>query len=217
MQLIPFFAAIAIIGGVIYLGYYLKKKRTEAMQRVAITMGFQFEEGDVRDTSERYGALPLFERGHSRRARNIMTGQLAGEPAMVFDYQYRTGGGKQSHTYEQTVALFPTRGRHLPDFELGPENLLHRLGQVFGYQDIDFEQFPEFSKQYLLRGEDEAAIRTAFTSTVIAGLEQTPDWSLQSRGDTLLAFYDDRKCKPEETPAFLADALRIVSGFTVKA
>jgi len=40
----------------------------------------------------------------------------------------------------------------LPFFELKPENTFHKIGQVFGYQDIDFEAFPNFSKGYLLRG-----------------------------------------------------------------
>jgi hypothetical protein len=207
--------AVAVVGGLIYLGWKLDNKRTDAFRVAAATMGFAFEDR-VDDPAHRWGELPLFNRGHSRKARRVCAGELAGAPAMVMDFQYTISSGKNSHTHHQTVALFPEAGRDLPDFELAPEHFLHRLGQVFGYQDIDFEQFPEFSRRYLLRGADEEGIRRVFTPTVLGALEQNPGWSVQARDGTLCAFRAGRRCKPEELPVFLAEALRIVSALGVK-
>ncbi len=218
--MVPFlaiFAAVAVIGGISYAVWYFDKKRTDAMRAVAQTMGWTFHEEAERDPETRFGALPLFERGHSRKAKRIMTGELAGAPAVVMDYQFTIGSGKSQQTHAQTVAIFPTHGAALPDFELAPENLFHKLGQVFGYQDIDFDQFPEFSKRYLLRGEDESAVRTAFNQTVLAFLEQNAGWTVQSRGQPVCVFRAMNRSKPEEVPAFLADALRIASALGGKA
>ena len=46
------------------------------------------------------------------------------------------------------------------------EHIGHRIAGVFGMQDIDFPERPEFSRRYLLRGSDEGGIRAVFTPTV---------------------------------------------------
>ena len=43
-----------------------------------------------------------------------------------------------------------------------PEKWYHRVGTYFGMQDIDFVEYPAFSQNYLLRGDDEDYIRHHF-------------------------------------------------------
>ncbi len=198
----------ALVGGIIYLVWRAEKKRTEAMRAGAAAMGFAFAE--QADPGE-LGGFPLFERGHSRKAKNLLSGETAGRPVTVCDYQYTTGGGKNSHTYRQTIAVFPGLVAGEPDFELGPQNFLHSIGKVFGYQDIDFDGDEEFSKEFLLRGEDEAGIRTLFSPSVRAAFRSYEGWSAQTRDGALLVFRSGKTCKPEEIPAFLAQALRLAA------
>lgn len=198
---------LALIGGVAWLGWMQEKKRKEAIQAAALALGFSYsEEG----SSEGLG-LPLFERGHGRRVRNALTGQTAGNPVTVMDYQYTIGSGKNSQTHRQTVAIFPEAGGGLPAFELGPENFLHRIGQVFGYQDIDFDEDPEFSKSFLLRGEDETAIRKLFGASVRAACGNFTEWNVQCRNGRVAVFRQNWRPDPAELPSFLANALRIVT------
>lgn len=202
------FASVAIIGGVIYMGWLGEKKRKEAMQAAAMALGFKYSEEASWDS---FFGLPLFERGHGKRARNVLVGDTAGNPVTLMDYQYTVGSGKNARTHRQTVAIFPEAGAGLPDFELGPENFLHRIGQVFGYQDIDFDEDPEFSKTFLLRGEDEAGIRKTFGASVRAACGNFTEWTIQSRGGRIAAFCHNKRSEPEELPSFLANALRIIT------
>ena len=123
----------------------------------------------------------------------------------MFDYQYQTGGGESSRTWRQTVALYPGGGRGLPDFVLAPENVLHKIGQLLGYQDIDFEESPGFSSAYLLRGPDEAAIRAAFTMAVRAFFEQTRGWNVEVQAGNVAVYRTGKRTKPEELGLFLQD------------
>jgi hypothetical protein len=198
----------ALVGGLIYFAWMQEKKRTEAMRLAAQAMGFAFEEQGDLDRLRGYGDLPIFDRGHSKRARNVMTGRTADRDVLLFDYRYTVGSGKNSHTYSQTVALYPNGAAGLPDFALAPENVFHKIGQVFGYQDIDFEQSPEFSAHYLLRGDDEMAIRTAFSTDAIAFFAQHHSWHVEVRGGHIAVYRAGRTCKPDEAPAYLADTLR---------
>ncbi|OYV62811.1 MAG: hypothetical protein B7Z72_14810, partial [Gemmatimonadetes bacterium 21-71-4] len=154
--------ALAVVGGIIYLAWVAAQKRRAALVEVALRMGFTFEAKVPKEQLGPFGPFHLFQRGYRRIARNLMTGKADDAPAMMLDYQYTIGGGKSSHTYHQTVALFPGAGTGLPEFTLAPERIWQKLGGLLGYQDIDFEASEEFSKHYLLRGPDETAIRAVF-------------------------------------------------------
>ena len=108
------------------------------------------------------------------------------------------------------MAAFRVRGLDLPAFELRPENALIRLASTFGYQDIDFDSFPEFSKRYLLRGEDEAAIRSRFGPGVLQGLERNLGWWIEGAGPLVLLYRQGKRVKPSELYGFLNDTREVV-------
>jgi len=191
-------------------------KRTEAMAQAASALGLVFEPRGDLDLLRATADLPLFGRGHSRQAKSVMSGRMAGEEDVkIFDYRYTTGGGKHSHTWRQTVALFPA-GHRLPDFVLAPEHFFHRIGGLFGYQDIDFEENREFSSRYLLRGRDETAIRAAFTSDRLAFFAGEPGWTVEAASGYLGIYRDRKRTKPEQLQAFLADAQRVAQALRAR-
>jgi len=207
-----FFAAILVtIGAAAYLAYVNEKKRTAALFDVATRMGFTFEAKVAKEALPTLGPFHLFKRGRNHKARNLMRGRSEGADAIVLDYQYTTGGGKNSHTHVQTVVLYPGIGTEarLPEFTLGPEHWWDRIGQVFGYQDIDFESSPEFSDRYLLRGPDESAIRAAFGSNVLGFFAQNQGWSVESAGGSLAVYRAGRRPKPEEMQPFIAETAAV--------
>ena len=105
-------------------------------------------------------------------------------------------GGRSRHDYRQTVAAFKFLAA-LPQFDLRPENFLHRIGSAFGYQDIDFDSNPEFSKRYLLRG-DEEQVRRLFTPSLLMFFEQLEKgWSVETSGPWLMAYRLGKQLKPQ--------------------
>jgi hypothetical protein len=200
----------ALVGGILYATIRARKARTEAMRLVASTMGFAFEE---KTAPEALGAFPLLEHGRGREGRNVLTGTLASRPVTICDYRYVVQSGKSSHEVRQTVVVFTDAQPGLPDFELRPENVFHKLGAVFGYQDIDFDSSEEFSKQYLLRGTDEEAIRRVFNSGVLMLLSAQPGWSVQASAGRLMVFHAAKVAEAATIPSFAADALRIAGVF----
>lgn len=211
--LIPFIAiaaVLALIGGIFVVSKRLEQQRTEALAAASQAMGFTFEPAGDLDALKALGDLPLYGHGHSKRVRNVMSGQAGEHDLKLFDYRYTTGGGKNSHTFAQTVALFPQGGQGLPAFLLAPENILHKIGQVFGYQDIDFDSSPEFSSHYLLRGPDEMAIRSAFGADALAYFGQERGWHVESAGGSVCVYRSDKKCKPEDLRTFLDQARAVL-------
>ena len=199
-------AVLALIGGILVLSNRFERQRTEALAAACQGMGLTFEpDGDL-DAIRALGDLPLYNHGHSKQLRNVMSGQVRERDLRLFDYQYTTGGGKNSHTWRQSVALFPGAGESLPEFLLAPENIFHKIGQVFGYQDIDFDSSPEFSSHYLLRGPDETAIRSAFGADALLFFGQHQGWHVEVKDRAVAIYRAGKRCRPEDAPTFLAEA-----------
>jgi len=200
--------ALAVTGGILYYAHVAEQTRSTALADVAVRTGFTFEAKVAEERLAALGPFHLFKRGHRRIARNLMTGKADAGPVILLDFQYTVGGGKDSHTYQQTVAIFQEVAG-LPEFTLAPEHVWQKIGSLFGYQDIDFEASEEFSKHYLLRGPDESSIRAAFGAEALGFFAQTRGWSVEAAGDALAVYRGGKRAKPEEIQPFLAETAAV--------
>ncbi len=182
------------------------KARQVAIKALAGHLGFEFTPACAGAPDPELAGFRLFDQGHSRRSFNILRGVLGREQALICDYQYTTGGGKSRQTHSYVVTAFQLEGRRLPRFELRPENVFHRIGQVFGYQDIDFQEDEAFSKMYLLRGEDEQAVRALFKSYVLDHFKRSGGWHLEGSDRWLIVWKSGRRPRPEELRGRLEEA-----------
>ena len=127
----------------------------------------------------------------------------------IFDYQYTTGGGNNSQTHRLTVVAMESDGLRVPSFQMWPEGFWSRVGSMFGMQDIDFDDSPEFSEAYVLKGEEEAAVRECFTPERRQFFAENQGHKLEAAEGVLVVF-DSRKKVDELTP--LMDAAVRVRG-----
>jgi hypothetical protein len=206
-------AAAAVVGAALFFGHRMQKKRAEAMARIAAELKLAFTpEGDETVLAE-HAAFHLFLQGRSRKIRNLLRGAIRDSNIAIFDYRYTTGGGKHQHTWSQTVISFQLQGRNLPAFTMRPENVFHKLGSMMGYQDIDFEINPVFSKKYLLRGPDDASIRSVFTNRVLMFFEAEPGLCVEGDGRRLIVFRHSVLAKPEVLRESVEKAIQIAGLF----
>jgi len=153
---------LAFVALFVFLFIYQRKKereRTQALQAIAAQHGWNFLAEAPLNMIAGLENFTLFNSGHSKQIKNFMYGEASGIKAAVFDYFYVTGSGKSRHIHSQTVVYLEPPNLRVPYFSLRPENFMHKFISALGYQDIDFGQRPAFSEQYLLRGQDEPAIR----------------------------------------------------------
>ncbi|MGF1452038.1 MAG: hypothetical protein ACFB21_08210 [Opitutales bacterium] len=194
-----------------------EKKRRRELERLAGDLSLEYK-GDA-GGPEYLGldTLPHFRRGRSRRAYNLMQGKLADAEVMLFDYRYRTGSGKNSSTHHQTLAAFEVPAGGLPTFQCEPEHFFHALGEMLGFHDIDFPRFPEFSRSYRLKGDDEAAVRELFHDEAIRWLEhrRSQHWRVQGGSRWLIAFRKQTRLKTEEWPQFYLEATELLNVITL--
>ena len=156
-----------------------------------------------------------------RRARHRVTNVVRGAASPItfatFDYRYDTsptGAGDSSDVAEQTVVHMRSPQLSVPPFVLAPENVLHKIGNLLGYEDIDFDDTPEFSGRYFLRAKgSEVRVRETFTVPVRTFFEGRRPLNVEASDDQLLVYYDDRLRDPAELRSFIDEALEIARQF----
>jgi LPXTG-motif cell wall-anchored protein len=198
---------IGIFVAVILLTFYLQRRRRKAMENAAREMGFTFQADAAGLGPAAYLNLPLLSRNTA--LTNVLQGALSCGETVVLDCQI--GSGKSAQT--QTVACFRLSGKDLPAFEMRPENMLHKIGSLFGYKDIDFDQNEAFSKSYLLRGADESAVRLLFHSGWLSFFEQRKGWSVEGAGEWLAVYRVARTVSPSKLRQFVEDATQVATAF----
>ena len=193
----------AVLGGLALVNQARNRKRRASYAEYALVRGFTFEEQRA-DWEQRYaGVLDLFNEGRRHVWGNTISGTKNQLPFTAFEYRWVTGGGRSSSTHYICGVVWERDGVAFPRFALSPEGWLSRIGQMFGMQDIDFDDSPEFSRQYQLKGPDETAIRTLFTPTLRRFLESTPNQRVAGGGHSLIWFRRGRLPSAEELDEFL--------------
>ena len=209
-----FFVALAALAIAIrvYRGKK-EKERTQQLQLVASQIGWTFAATAPLNMIPGFERFALFSQGHSKEIKNFMYGTASGAKAAVFDYVYVTGSGKNRTTHYQSIVYLEPGNLSIPYFSLRPENFLYKIFSAFGYQDIDFGQRPEFSRQYILRGQDEPAIRQTFNDRLLSFYESYPQTCTDGGGNQLLIFRSNYRFQPQETQSYVALGLNLLNLF----
>ncbi len=206
-------AVILVVGFLGFIFWRMEKKRTEQFALISAKLKLNFFPKGSSSLFERLKTFHLFSKGRSRKIKNLMEGEANKVELAIFDYQYTTGGGEHSHTYRQSILFFRSPKLYLPGFSLRPENVFHKIGGAFGYKDIDFETHPIFSKSYLLRGDNEAAIRGLFNNKLLNFIQSQQKISIEGSGDQLIFYRNKNRVKPEEVESFMEEGFQVFDQF----
>ena len=182
------------------------------MKTAALKYGFSFVA--IPRMQDLTAFFKIFKKGHSRKAYNLLRGNKEGKELLIFDYDYVTGGGKNRTVHKQTIAEVKMQGTALPKFILGKENFFHKIGDVLGFKDIDFNTNKVFSDKFLLKGAPENGIRNIFNSNVLYYFEnQDSDINVEGHLDRIIYYKAGRRIKPNEITPFMQKSLEIANLF----
>ena len=214
--LFPFVILTVVFGLFAVIAVYSwqkEKERTRVLQTTAAQLGWSFAGSAPLNMIAGLERFALFDHGQGREIKNFMYGEVSGIKAAVFDYFYVTGSGKNRQTHAQSVVYLEPTNLNVPYFSLRPEGFLYKIFTAFGYQDIDFGQRPEFSRQYILRGQDEQAIRRTFNDRLLAFYESHPGTCTDAGGSQLFIFRGGYRCQPQEIQSYVGLGLEVLNLF----
>ena len=204
---------IIFVGSLILIFWRMGKKRTEQFAVISAELKLNFFPKGSTSLFERLKPFHFFSKGWSRKIKNLMEGEANKVELAIFDYQYTTHGGQHPQTHRQSLLFIRSPKLNLPDFSLRPENVFHKIGSAFGDKDIDFETHPIFSKSYLLRGDNEAAIRGLFNNELLNFIQSQQKISIEGSGDQLIFYRNKNRVKPEEVESFMEEGFQVFGQF----
>jgi len=204
---------IIFVGSLILIFLRIGKKRTEQFALISAELKLNFFPKGSASLFERLKPFHLFSKGWSRKIKNLMEGEANKVELAIFDYQYTTHGGQHPQTHRQSLLFIRSPKLNLPDFSLRPENVFHKIGSAFGDKDIDFETHPIFSKSYLLRGDNEAAIRGLFNNELLNFIQSQQKISIEGSSDQLIFYRHKNRVKPEEVESFMEEGFQVFDQF----
>jgi len=200
----------ATIGLIIFISMKIEKKRTEDLKQYSLRGGFNFKKVS---TDIDLGTFSI-NTGHSRKIWNALEITKDDIKWDIFDYRYTIGYGKNRTTYIQTVFMATKQGVNLPKFYLIPEHIFHKIGNIVGYKDVDFDMYPVFSKKYFLKGNDEASIRQIFKPEILRYLERNVIKDhIEAAGPRIIYYKPFKRIKPQELTKKFEEVKRVVGMF----
>ena len=213
--------AIAIIAGVAFIlavafsiVHHIEKKRTAALIAVASELGLEFSATEDDKLLERMQIFSLFNRGHSRKMKNVMKAETETANLTIFDYLYTTGGGNSSRTHAQTVVAMESEALNIPNIKLRPEGFFDRVGSALGFQDIDFESHAEFSKSFVLQGQDEGAVRAFFDTELLDFFTEKQGSYVESVPGVFIFFRGGGRRKPQQIREIMDEGFAAYTALT---
>lgn len=198
-----------VSGSLVAILFYLEKKRREQLAVLAQNLGFTFHQRPPSDLQGKISSFPVMTSPRSASIYNTLKGERDSLKVFITDVRQTRGTGKHKNTTSFTAAVLVRPGSQLPQFEISPENFIHKIASTMGFQDIDLPSYPEFSKRYLLRGKDEVRIKQVLTPSVVKFFESQKNLYAEGSGDCLVIYRKPGKLKVGQVTQFLNETMQL--------
>ncbi len=207
---------LIVIGVVFYLSYLYEQKRRKLLESWAARRKFNFQSAKDSDFRQRFPTLKILHRGHSRFARNIITGQVRDRELITCDYQYTTGHGKNRRVHNMSMIMIKSDYPLIPLF-IRPEHIFDKVGEFVGLDDIDFES-AEFSRTFYVKSSDKRWAYDVIHARMMEFLLAQPRFHIQMDLEHLVVYRTRRFGVDDFDAAIkLADGMyRRIPGFVVQ-
>jgi len=203
-----------LIGLVIYFSWLAEKKRREALSQLATRMGLAYYPVDPLGIPALLAGIPMFCRGHSRLARNVLRGTVRSRDLILFDFKYtttetrtdskgRTSTRQVDHWFSACVHPLECP---LPYLLIRPEGFFDKVADFFGFEDIDFES-DEFSRKFRVKSDDRKFAYDVCHPRMMEWLLANRGWHLELVSGYLVVTAGERTWTPEEFTSAIDFAL----------
>ncbi|MBI4245058.1 MAG: hypothetical protein HY606_13290 [Planctomycetes bacterium] len=182
--LIPL-SLILVVAMIIY-NIISADKRRKLLAEYAGQLNLRFTSAKDYYIDKHFRNFNCLQQGRDRYAYNIMQGQWNNHEFIGFDYHYKTGSGKHTHTHYLSCVILSSAVRLKPLF-IRPENFFDKVTEFIGFDDIDFES-AEFSREFYVKSTDKKWAYDVIHQRAMEYLLSQPRFSIQFDNDHVIAY-----------------------------
>jgi hypothetical protein len=133
------------------------------------------------------GRFRIFRRAEEQRCANVVSGEWKGLHLRYADYEYWVRGRRAQTSY-RSILLFDLP-IDAPQTTIRRENVLTRVADAAGVEDIDFES-EEFNRTYRVSSEVPGFARALVDARMMAWLlDEAKHSGFELLGSTVLVYY----------------------------
>jgi hypothetical protein len=177
--------------------------RAPGYQKIADRLRLNYIEKDEKKSLlTLHKGYKLFKIGSGKKIKHILKcPEGSKDQSFLFEYSYTVSTGKSTTVIQQHVySVFP--GKNVPVFFIKPQNFLDDIGKWFGMQDIDFESFPAFNKNYIVKAQNRAVLEKFMTQDVLGFLSYDKGWYIESLGNQIIIYKATKRMNEEMVEPF---------------
>lgn len=181
------FIFVPVLLIIVYLAYLYNKVVKDYFISFAKTNGFDFKES----LSVKSFKGKLFNTGHSRVAKNVVSGLFKDHPTRFFHYRYTIGSGKHKKTFNFTVWEISFEKTDFP-YILLRSKTMRRFGSL-KKNERELSLRDDLSKHfrlYVTEGYEVEALQIFTPEFVNVLSKKGPNFSIEFAGNSLY-IYDD--------------------------
>jgi hypothetical protein len=214
----PFIIILIIlaIGAVAFYSWQEEKKRKEVLRSWVREKGWVLGTTKITSMHKDFPGLQVFQKGHSRSAKNFISGEFHGRPVTLVDYRYVVGHGKNRTTHNRGMVILKCDFPTIPMF-IRRENPMDRVGEFFGSDDIDFES-SEFSRKFFVKSNDRKWAYDVIHTRTMEYLMRSPSFTIEF-GLGEIAIYKTGWCDPDRYEKALKlawDLYELIPDFVIR-
>ncbi|NJK91447.1 MAG: hypothetical protein HC904_06235 [Blastochloris sp.] len=176
---------VLIFIGAAILGGYLNAKRKAALREKAAELGLTYVDGKHPELAREFDWVEALRKGSRRYGFDLMLGKPSEWEVKIFSYHYQVqsstseGGSTVTHYYLSVFSMaLPVA---VPELRIFPEDVLSKVAQALGYEDIDFESH-EFSKKFCVRSKDKKFAYAVCHPQMMEWMLGRPDLNMEMEG-----------------------------------
>lgn len=202
---------IGIVCAIIFISRRRERARTEKLTTIFHELGFPFQAAVDPVRLERLAGFPLMNIGRGKQLTNVISVEGPTADIAMFDYRYVTGHGKSRKVRRQTVMSVESTSLVHPVFNLRPERFWSKVWSVFGDQDVDFVEHPDFSEKYVLKGESEEEVRIYMDTMLLDFFTAQDKICCEAREGTILYYHRYKRVEPdtEQVQKFMEEGMGV--------
>ena len=191
----------------------LDGRRTNAWKRAAAELGLSYF-GMGNDLLARFRSFHLFQEAMKHRAKFMegMQGNVGCREIIVADLNVPPSAvSRQNKWQAMTICAVSYPDTDLPYCLLRPQiPIFDSLGKLFGKQDIDFLDDPEFSQAFVLQGSSGPSIRGHFRAELRRWFVENQHKHLYFEGNqNVILLHRHKMISPQDARILIEDALDI--------
>ena len=207
----------AVIGGVVGAISGLRWLwRQQRMRNLASELSMSFSDKGDDDLTDHLKTL-LAKQGFVC-FRNVIHGDFGHFKVWMGDLSHMNTRSKNNRRTVRTVVLFESPNFSLPQFSMQVEGFfLNIVTGMIGMEDIDFDNYPEFSNAYHLSGTPKDAVRQLFQPPLLKYFGQRPGWEVRGEGNRLVVTQPKRLVSAGRLREFFENAREICTHFSQAA